>query len=80
MNTSFDTLYTLVRKLEVRQPQHSQKSSSGSTDFHRDKYRRYPMAAGRMATLEEEELFPPDPKSHESEIPEFDPIEGLTCA
>ena len=77
-NSSFDTLYTLVRKLEARQPQCSQQSGSGSTDTYRDKYRRYPVPAGRVATLEEEELFPPDPESHESEMSEFDQTEGLS--
>ena len=77
-NTSFDTLYTPVRKLEVRQPLCSQKSGSGSTDTYRDKYRRYPIPAGRMVTLEEEELFSPDPKSCELKMPEFDQIEGLS--
>ena len=62
----------------MRQPPHSQKSSSGSTDTYRDKYRRYPAPAERVATLEEEERFPPDPKSHELEVPEFDQIEGLS--
>ena len=76
--TSFDILYTLARKLEARQPPHSQNSSFGSTDLHRHKYRRYPTPAGRVATLEEEELFPPDPESHELKMPEFDQIEGLS--
>ena len=77
-NTSFDTLYTLARKLEVRQPPRSQKSHSWSIDLHRDKYRRYSVPAGRVATLEEDKLFLPDPKSHELEMPEFDQIEGLS--
>ena len=36
------------------------------------------MPAERVTTLEEEELFPPDPKSHELEMPKFDQIEGLS--
>ena len=77
-NTSFNTLYTFARKLEVRQPLHSQKSGLGSTDLHWDKYRGYPTPSRRVATLEEEEQFPPDPESHELEMPKFDQIEGLS--
>ena len=78
VNTSFNTLYTSARKLEVKQPLHSQKSGSGSTDLHRDKYRRYPTPNRRVATLEEEELFLPDLESHKLEMPKFDQIEGLS--
>ena len=62
-NTSFNMLYTLAKKLEVRQPLHSQKGGSGSSDTYRDRFRRYPALAGRVTTLEDEELFPPDAKA-----------------
>ena len=71
-------VYTLVRKLEVRQTPRYLKNGSGSTDFHRDKYKRYPTPAGRVATLKEEELILPDPESHQLEMPEFYQIEGLS--
>ena len=39
VNTSFDMLYTLAKKLEVRQPH---KGGQGSSEAHRDRFRRYP--------------------------------------
>ena len=60
-NTSFDTLYTLAKKLEVRQPLHSHTGGQGYSEAYRDRFRRYPTLAGRVTILEEEELFPPDP-------------------
>ena len=63
VNTSFDTLYTLAKKLEVWQPLHSHRDGSGPSNAYRDKYRRYPVPAGWVATLEDEELFLPDPKA-----------------
>ena len=35
------------------------------------------MPVGRVVTLEDEELFPPDPEVQDTEPPEFDKIEGL---
>ena len=82
VNTSFDTLYTLANKLEVRRFSHSEKVGSGSTDAYRDRCQRYPAPMGRIATLEDEELFPPDPEiwgaeAPEAKLPEFGQIEGL---
>ena len=62
VNTSFDTLYTLAKKMEAHQPQRSHRVGSSPFKAYRDKYKRYPMPVGRVATLEDEELFPPDPK------------------
>ena len=81
-NTSFNTLYMLAKKLEGRQPLHSHKAGSGSADTYRDWYQKYPAPAGRVTTLEDEELFPPDPETWgtgapDAELPEFDQIEGL---
>ena len=42
----------------------------------RDKYSRYPVPVGRVATLEDEEVFPPDPEVLDVEPLE---IEGLRC-
>ena len=36
------------------------------------------MPAGRVATLEDEGLFLPDPETGDSEPPKFDQIEGLS--
>ena len=82
VNTSFDTLYMLAKKLEVRQPSHSHKAGSGSTNTYRDWYWMYPTPAGKVTTHEDEELFPPDPEIRSMEAPdagllEFDQIEGL---
>ena len=37
------------------------------------------MPTGRVATLEDEELFPPDPEVQDVEPPEIDQIEGLSA-
>ena len=76
-DTSFDTMYTLARKMEANQPSHSQRAAAGSMDAYHEKYRRYPTPTGRVAMLEDEDLFPPDPNVLELESPEVDPIEGL---
>ena len=45
-STSFDTLYTLAKKIEVCQPSHLHKVGQGSSDTYRNRYRRYPAPAG----------------------------------
>ena len=78
VNMSFDTLYTLTKKMEAHQPSWSHRGRSSPSDAYRDKYRRYPAPMGRVATLEDEELFPPDPKVQDAEPHELDQIEGLS--
>ena len=78
VNTSFDMLYMLAKKMEAWQPSQSHRSGTGSSDAYRDKYRRYPSPAERMATLEEEELLLSNSESLDSEAPELDQIEGLS--
>ena len=63
VNTSFDTLYTLAKKLEVQQSLCSHRGKPGPSDTCRDKYRRYPTPMRWVATLEDEELFSPDPEA-----------------
>ena len=75
---SFDTLYTLAKKMEVWQPSHLHRSRSGSSDAYRSKYRRYPAPMGWVAMLGEKELLLPDPELPDSEAPEPDVIEGLS--
>ena len=75
---SFDTLYTLAKKMEVWQPSHLHRSGSGSSDAYGDKYRRYPAPTGLVAMLEEEKLLPPDPELPDSEVPKSDVIEVLS--
>ena len=76
VNTSFDMLYTLAKKLEVRQPSCTLKTGWGSTDTY------YPALTERVATLKDEELFPLDPEiqgteAPDAELPELNQIEGL---
>ena len=60
VNTSFDTLYMLTKKMEAQQPSCPHRSGPGSSDAYRDKYQRYPAPAGQIVMLEEEELLLPD--------------------
>ena len=76
MNTSFDTLNTLAKKLEVRQPLHSHKGVQEFSEAYRDRFRRYPAPVGRVAMLEEEELFTPDPETVDTPLLEFNHIVG----
>ena len=78
VNISFDTMYTLAKKMEACQPSRSHRGGPGLSDAYRDKYRRYPMPMGRVATLEDKELFPPDPGVQDVEPPKFDQIERLS--
>ena len=78
VNMSFDTLYTLAKKMEAHQPSRPHGSSSGSSKAYRDKYRRHPTPMGRVASLEDEELFTPDPETWDVEPPKIDQIEGLS--
>ena len=50
---TFDTLYTLAKKLEVGQPACARRYTP-SSKVYRDKHRHYIMPTGRMAALEEE--------------------------
>ena len=62
---TFDTLYTLVKKLEARQSACTHRYTSRS-DASREKHRHYPALARRVATLEEEGwhwLTPPPGKT-----------------
>ena len=50
---SFDTLYTLTKKLEARQPANTCQYTP-SSDSYRQKHRHHPVPAGRVAALEKE--------------------------
>ena len=71
VNMSFDTLYTLAKKLEAQQPLQPHRGRSGPSHA-------YPVPTGWVATLEDQELFPPDPEARDPEPPEFNQIEGLS--
>ena len=52
---TFDTLYTLAKKLEAGQLVHVRQYTR-SSDIYREKHRCYPAPTGRVAALEEEGL------------------------
>ena len=72
----FNTLYTLVKKLEAGQPAHTCRHAP-SSDIYREKHRCYPVLAGRVAALEEEGLAPTDPVSREDSKSEVEAVDGL---
>ena len=75
--TTFDTLYTLARKMEVHQSNHN--SRGAPSDGYRDRYQWYPTPANRVATVGEGGNFlPPDPEEQEPESPGDDPLDGLS--
>ena len=75
-DTSFDTLYYLAKKLEVRhQPCGMAKGGTSTHDPHKG-YKKYFTPRGCAATVEAD-LFPPDPEPVEGTPPKPDHIEGL---
>ena len=72
----FDTLYTLVKKMEAGQPAHTHQYAP-SSDAYREKHRCYPVLAGRVAALEEEEVASIDPVSGEDSESEVEAVDGL---
>ena len=75
--TTFDTLYTLARKMEVRQSNHN--SREAPSDGYRDRYWRYPTPANRVATVGKGgDFLPPDLEEQEPEPPGDDPLDGLS--
>ena len=75
--TAFDTLYTLARKMEVRQSNHN--SRGVPSDGYRDRYQWCPTPVNRVATVGEGGNFlPPDPEEQEPEPPGDDPLDGLS--
>ena len=75
--TTFDTLYTLARKMGAHQ---SNCNSRGApSDGYRDRYRQYPTPVNRVATVGEGgDFLPPDPEEQEPEPPGDDPLDGLS--
>ena len=74
--TTFDTLYTLARKMEACQSNHN--SRAAPSDGYRDRYWQYPTPANRVATVGEGgDFLPPDPEEQEPELPGDDPLDGL---
>ena len=73
---TFDTLYTLAKKLEAGQPVHMCWYTP-SSDIYREKHRCYPVPAGRVAALEEEGLASTAPVSREDFESEVEAVDGL---
>ena len=73
---TFDTLYTLTKKLEAGQLAHTHWYTA-SSDVYREKHRCYPMLAGRVAGLEEEGLVSTDPVSGEDSESKVEAVDAL---
>ena len=73
---TFDTLYTLAKKLEAGQPAHTHQYTP-SSNMYREKHRHYPALVGRVAALEEEGLALTDPVSREDSESEVKAVDGL---
>ena len=73
---TFDTLYTLAKKLKVGQLAHTCRYTS-SSEVYREKHRHYLVPAGRVATLEEEGLALTDPVIGEDSESEVEAVGGL---
>ena len=73
---TFNMLYTLAKKLEVGQPACTRRYTP-NTDAYREKHRCYPVLAGRVAALEEEELALTDPVTGEDSESKVEAVGGL---
>ena len=73
---TFDTLYTLVKKLEAGQLVHTCWYAP-SSDAYREKHRCYPAPMVRVAALEEEGVVSADHTSGEGSKSEVEAVDGL---
>ena len=73
---TFDTLYTLAKKLEPGQPAHTHWYVP-SSDAYRERHRYYPVPAGRVAALEEEGVASADPTSGRTPSQKVEAVDGL---
>ena len=73
---TFDTLYTLIKKLEVGQPAHTHRYTS-SSEMYREKNRHYPVPVDRVAALDEEGLTLTDPVTGEDSKSKVEVAGGL---
>ena len=72
----FDTLYTLVKKLEAGQPAWACRYTPG-LDTYREKPRCYTALTGRVVALEEEGVASADPTSREESGSEVEAMDGI---
>ena len=73
---TFDTQYTLAKKLEVGQLAHMHRYTS-SSEVYREKHRCYPVPTGQVTTLEEGGLALTDPVTKEDSESEVEVVGGL---
>ena len=73
---TFDTLYTLAKKLEAGQLAHMHRYAT-SSEAYREKHRRYLAPVGQMAALEEEGLALSHPVTGEDSESEVEAVGGL---
>ena len=73
---TFDTLYTLAKKLEAGQPAWTCYYTP-SSDAYREKHRCYPAPTGRVVALEEERVASTNPASGEDSKSEVEAVDGL---
>ena len=73
---TFDTLYTLVKKLEAGQPAQACCYATG-TDAYCEKHRHYPASTGRVAALKEEGVVSANSTSGEDSESEVETVDGL---
>ena len=73
---TFNTLYTLAKKLEAGQLVRACCYTPGS-DTYQEKHRHYPVLTGRVAALEEEGAAPADPTSREDSESEVEAVDGI---
>ena len=73
---TFNTLYTLAKKLEAGQVAHT-RWYTFSSEAYREKHRRYPTLAGQVASLEDEGLALTDPVAGEDSESEVEAVGGL---
>ena len=73
---TFDTLYTLAKKLEVGQPACMCQYNS-SSEVYRENHRCYPVQAGQVPTLEEEGSALTNSATGEDSESEVEAVGGL---
>ena len=73
---TFNTLYTVARKLEVGMPVGTCQYAL-SSDAYREKHRHYHVPVGRVAALEEEGVVSADPASREDFESQVEAVDGL---
>ena len=73
---TFDTLYTLAKKLEAGQLACTHWYAP-SSDAYREKHRHYPVLMGRVAALEQEGVASADPTTREDSKSEVEAVDGL---